>query len=388
MDATALPIFSIAASMLLLVTTSLAVSLFILSHFGLFEASLSTRKIVPSPRETLIPFISTEESIQLPYHPNHIPGGRDVNTPYGVMRVYEWGPINGKKVLMVHGDTTPAPILSPIAHALVRKGCRVILFDLWGRGYSDSPLDMAHDARLYSLQIFFAAASSQLPWIDASSDGFSIIAFSSGGGTTMRFLVDFHFLVNSVILLAPAGLLPNLPEGYNSRVFRYSQIVPFTILKRCVADILGVWSKSFTASLSKIGEGAGSLVTIKENFDIPAVLAWQLRSHKGFVYSFIDNVKHGPLMNQHTIWRKVFKIVGEEAHAKASNRASKLAGNKILVIFGESDEVVRGSDLMRDMPKMVADTSCLDFQSVPGDHGFPTTSSAEIVKHILHFWKL
>lgn len=32
--------------------------------------------------------------------------------------------------------------------------------DLWGRGYSDTPLGIPHDSRLFGLQIFFAAASS------------------------------------------------------------------------------------------------------------------------------------------------------------------------------------------------------------------------------------
>lgn len=49
-------------------------------------------------------------------------------TPYGTMRVYEWGPEEGKKVVVIHGDTTPAPMLGPIAEVLVKRGCRVILF--------------------------------------------------------------------------------------------------------------------------------------------------------------------------------------------------------------------------------------------------------------------
>ena len=49
-------------------------------------------------------------------------------TPYGVMRVYEWGPRDGEKMLFIHGDTTPAPMLGPVAHKLVDKGCRVMMF--------------------------------------------------------------------------------------------------------------------------------------------------------------------------------------------------------------------------------------------------------------------
>ncbi len=69
------------------------------------------------------------------YPPDLFPGARDVASPYGTMRVYEWGPEEGKKVVMVHGDTTPAPMLGPIAEALVKRGCRVILFGTSARNH-------------------------------------------------------------------------------------------------------------------------------------------------------------------------------------------------------------------------------------------------------------
>ena len=82
---------------------------------------------VSSPRDTLIPFLSSDQANALPYPPNFLPGARDVDTFYGTMRVYEWGPEHGDKVLLVHGDTTPVPMLGPIAQALVQAGCRVML---------------------------------------------------------------------------------------------------------------------------------------------------------------------------------------------------------------------------------------------------------------------
>ena len=91
---------------------------------------MGSRRVIPSPRETLIPFLSESQAAALPYPPNLLPGARDVETPYGVMRVYEWGPDAGRKVLLIHGDTTPAPILGPIAAALVQLGCRVMIIGM------------------------------------------------------------------------------------------------------------------------------------------------------------------------------------------------------------------------------------------------------------------
>jgi hypothetical protein len=47
---------------------------------------------------------------------------------YGSIRVYEFGPENGEKVLLVHGISTPCISLTYIAHGLVDRGCRVMLF--------------------------------------------------------------------------------------------------------------------------------------------------------------------------------------------------------------------------------------------------------------------
>ena len=85
------------------------------------------RRSIASPRKTLLPSLSSEQIAALPYPPNIIPGARDVETLYGSMRVYEWGPEDGRKVLLIHGDATPAPILAPIASRLVDNGCRVMI---------------------------------------------------------------------------------------------------------------------------------------------------------------------------------------------------------------------------------------------------------------------
>lgn len=84
-----------------------------------------------SPRTTVLPTLSDEENRTLPLPSDVLPGGRDVASPYGSIRVYEWGREDGPKVLMVHGITTPCIALGGVAHALVDRGCRVMLFDLY-----------------------------------------------------------------------------------------------------------------------------------------------------------------------------------------------------------------------------------------------------------------
>lgn len=67
-------------------------------------------------------------SAEDPYPPNVFPGGRDVDTPFGMINVFEWGPEDGEKVLLMHGIGTPCVALGDAAKHLVSKGYRVMLF--------------------------------------------------------------------------------------------------------------------------------------------------------------------------------------------------------------------------------------------------------------------
>lgn len=93
--------------------------------------SESRPAITESPLKTLLPILSEQEKGQLPYPIDALPGVRDVSSPYGNIRVYEWGPESGRKVLLIHGISTPCIALRAVAHGLVDKGCRVMLFDLY-----------------------------------------------------------------------------------------------------------------------------------------------------------------------------------------------------------------------------------------------------------------
>ena len=52
----------------------------------------------------------------LPYPPEGaLPGAHDVPTPYGSVRVYEWGPEDGERVLLIAGISTPTLSLGDLA---------------------------------------------------------------------------------------------------------------------------------------------------------------------------------------------------------------------------------------------------------------------------------
>lgn len=74
---------------------------------------------------------SSGRAAAVPYPPELFPGGRDVETVYGTIRVFEWGPEEGEKVLLVHGIGTPCIAMGDMAWELVRKGYRVMLFGMF-----------------------------------------------------------------------------------------------------------------------------------------------------------------------------------------------------------------------------------------------------------------
>jgi alpha-beta hydrolase superfamily lysophospholipase len=51
-----------------------------------------------------------------------------MTTQYGTIRVYEWGPEDGRKVLFVHGITTSCLEVGAIAYWMAQRGCRVMIF--------------------------------------------------------------------------------------------------------------------------------------------------------------------------------------------------------------------------------------------------------------------
>ncbi|KAF5260567.1 hypothetical protein FOXYS1_8775, partial [Fusarium oxysporum] len=167
-------------------------------------------QIIPSPLH-ISRSLPEEEIKNLPYQPDFFPGARDVETEYGSIRVYEWGPETGPKVVLIHGMSTCAMTLGPIAKALVSRGCRVLLFDLFGRGFSDGVGDLPYDIRLYTTQVLLALASSPLSW--TGSNSLRLIGYSLGGAIAASFAVDFPHMVSSLILLAPAGLIRSTDLG-------------------------------------------------------------------------------------------------------------------------------------------------------------------------------
>jgi hypothetical protein len=143
--------FRVPAPQLYLIAGASLVGLLFLRHVS---SSLRDDKFktCSSPKETTLPRLSGDELGKLPYHPNALPGARDVDSPYGSIRVYEWGPEDGEKILLIHGISTPSIALTDLAYRLVEKGCRVMLFGMLILLHVIRSLDQIIDAPTSLLQ--------------------------------------------------------------------------------------------------------------------------------------------------------------------------------------------------------------------------------------------
>lgn len=357
--------------------------------------------ILPSPLKTL----PRAQLSSLVYPPDFFPGARDVTTPYGSIRCYEFGPETGRKVLLFHGISTSCMTLTHIAHGLVaRGGCRVLLFDLFGRGYSDGVGDLPYDERLFVSQALCVLASSPLAWTGHHHhhhhQGFDVLGYSLGGGIAVHFATTFPDMVRSVVLLAPAGMIREENFGLAARLVFRSGWVPEGLLeiisrwrlKRPIAD--AARRKSTRATN---GGGGGSGVTVSklpgdktvdatvtseivdEVVTAPNELQksvfkfvnWQVEHHVGFVSAFMSTLRYAPMLGQHVAW------------AKLAERKPKT----VCLIFGEGDEIVNEEDYREDALALMGGEDHIYWaKSVGGRHDFPMVHPEETLERIFDFW--
>ncbi|KAH7073315.1 Alpha/Beta hydrolase protein [Paraphoma chrysanthemicola] len=322
-------------------------------------------RIIPSPAQSKLPQLSAEEVDQLPYPPDALPGARDVHSPYGTVRVYEWGPEDGDKILLIHGISTPGIAMADLAHKL----------------------------------------SSPISWSGHRS--FTIIGYSLGGAIAADFASYSPYQICGLILVAPAGLVRKKNITFKSKLLYQSSWLPEWMVHRMVANRL--WTgKSHTAvepepealenaetttskpdadtrsvrsgkssrsgrsdhsrkhkskrresspgrapiisDLAEIDEedhegGAAVFLTSnkkllrgKPQSTVSAVVDWQVSHHKGFVPAFVSSIRYAPVHEQHHRWTVI----------KENIESGKGPLKEVWLVLGETDPIIIKEELIED----------------------------------------
>ncbi len=112
---------------------------------------------------------------------------------------YRWlGAEEGPVVVCVHGLTTPSFVYGPLAEGLGQMGYRVLIYDLYGRGFSDRPRG-DQDSGFFNRQLDDLLADQG---IEAP---FTLVGYSMGGAISTAFAAESPERVKHLVLLAPAG---------------------------------------------------------------------------------------------------------------------------------------------------------------------------------------
>ncbi|KAK4042504.1 Alpha/Beta hydrolase protein [Parachaetomium inaequale] len=354
---------------------------------------------IPSPLKTHLPHLPPSEISALPYPPDILPGGRDVATPYGTIKVFD----------------TPCLALATLAEALVARGYRVMVFDLFGRGYSDAPADVAYDVRLYTTQILLVLASSRLAWTGTGEgNGFHLVGYSLGGGLAVPFARYFCGMVRSLVVVAGGGLIRGEHVGWKSRLLYNSTagVVPEGLLRWFIRRRLmprreenwGVVTetKMATEVVGDAGKHENSDASGGRSFDnavllarrpehtVSSVMGWQLRHHEGFIPAFVSSIRYAPIYDQKKDWHALGQLLAARRERSGwedtADELPGLRGGKILLVLGASDPVIMKEELIHDATAVLGEDG---FEAVVLDAGHELVMSKgdEVAAVVANFWK-
>ncbi len=114
------------------------------------------------------------------------------------------GRARGPVVVCVHGLTTPSPAWEGLAPHLDRAGFRVLVYDLYGRGYSDT-VPGQQGPRFFARQLRDVLDHYGL------DEDVTLIGYSMGAVIATTLAVDQPARLRQLVLVAPAGM--GLPLG-------------------------------------------------------------------------------------------------------------------------------------------------------------------------------
>ena len=195
---------------------------------------------------------------------------------------YQWqGPVDGEKIVLVHGLSTPKFVWDANAAALAAAGYRVLRFDHFGRGFSDRP-DVIYNEDLYVRELLGLLDSQNI------TEPVNLVGYSMGGGNVVSFSAQYPQRVKQLILIAPAGFVPKY-AGTASLV---------------LTPLLGDWLMTMVGKNAML-EGIQKEVSAGM---APANMVQQFEKqfqYAGYLESILSTMRHYPMTNLSKAYEKV-----------------------------------------------------------------------------------
>ncbi|KAI0083372.1 Alpha/Beta hydrolase protein [Irpex rosettiformis] len=234
--------------------------------------------------------------------------GGYVQLPLGRTRYWVVGPEDGEKLVLIHGLSVPSIIWKDVAPSLARKGYRILLYDLYGRGYTDAPLT-THTTSLYTTQLALL-----LQYLGPAWGKVSVVGISMGGGIAAAFCVQFpHLVTGKVALLAAAGVIEASDMSRTSR-FLSSPLVqsitssyPFRMYLKHLAQ---------TGPSPGDGDGVAELTRI------------QSAHLQGYNPALASCIRDGPIRNLAPVFAQLGRVVRKRRRVGGVGGGSEAASGK------------------------------------------------------------
>eukprot|EP00123_Amoebidium_parasiticum_P021382 comp6629_c0_seq1/m.2401 comp6629_c0_seq1/g.2401 ORF comp6629_c0_seq1/g.2401 comp6629_c0_seq1/m.2401 type:complete len:305 (-) comp6629_c0_seq1:582-1496(-) len=143
----------------------------------------------------------------------HCPRGQHVELqPWGRRIHYLLeGPEHGPLVVCIHGFSAFCWVWNETVPLLLEKGFRVLRFDLFGRGRSDS-VDKPHNGTLYTDILASLLEALDLHSFSAPKGKINLIGHSMGGAIVTLMAERYPTHLDRVVLVAPAGFNSAIPQ--------------------------------------------------------------------------------------------------------------------------------------------------------------------------------
>lgn len=285
-----------------------------------------------------------------------LPAASFLTTPHGQIAYYSLPPLKPSsstsstpptRVLLIHGIQTPALGLLPLARSLRAQfpHTHFTLFDLYGHGLSSTPY-VPHVPALFHEAIDLLL--DELSWPSAH-----LIGYSFGGVTAAGYAASRPEKVDSLALVAPAGL------------YRASDFGP-----DAEAHLRGDDEDAATDWVLNLLNGGPLVVPadwrdrVREGEVVAAaVKQWEVREHKGHVASVVAIFRDGGVMDSHETLRR-----------------AATTGVRRLVVLGESDDVGTEKDF--------ADVGFEGAKTIEGvGHEVVRERASDVARLIGDFWR-
>ncbi|KAI9480693.1 MAG: Alpha/Beta hydrolase protein [Benjaminiella poitrasii] len=248
------------------------------------------------------------------YTPDFYPNGSYLELPLGKMRYWLFGNPNGKRVVLIHGISTGSAVYDKLARYLAEeKGHYVLIYDIWGRGYTQAP-PISYDEALYTSQL--AMLLQKVGWTKTD-----VIGVSLGGAIATSFTAYYPEMVDKLVLIAPAGLMEEATDmPLISKFIRLSYVYQLIINQAWLRNWLLANVERFAKS-TRLAQPDLDKETQEQSAKIAKIASYQFMYHPGFIRAFAGTVVAYPL----TGLSERYKKVGQQDKV-------------ILLIWGDKDE--------------------------------------------------